>query len=88
MVSIYVINTNLVDIDKGRYFYGFPHESILGPLLFNIDICDFFIVDITSGIVNYAEDTTPYECDQHCNNMISNLEVAVIKFSVGLSIIV
>ena len=42
MVSIYVINANLVNIDKGRYFYGFPHESILGPLLFNIDICDFF----------------------------------------------
>ena len=48
----------------------------------------FFVVDITSDIVNYAEDTTPYECDQHCDNMISNLEVAVIKFSVGLSIVV
>ena len=42
MVSIYVINTNLVDIDKGRHFYGFPRESILGPLLLNIDIYDFF----------------------------------------------
>ena len=48
----------------------------------------FFIVDITSDIVNYAEDTTPYECDQHFDNMISNLELAVIKFSVGLSIII
>ena len=48
----------------------------------------FFVVDITSDIVNYAEDTTPYECDQHCDNMISNLEVAVIKFSVVLSIII
>ena len=45
--------------------YGVPHRSILGNLLFNIDICDLFCVVITSFIVNYADNKTPCKCDQH-----------------------
>ena len=59
--------------------YGVPQGSVLGPLLFNIDICGLFFVDITSDIANYADDTTPYECDQHCDNLINNMELTVEK---------
>ena len=36
--------------------------SILGPLLFNIDICDLFFTDMSSDIANYADDNTRFEC--------------------------
>ena len=46
-------------ISKLVISYGVPQGSMLDLLLFN---------NITSGIANYAGDTTPYESDQHCDN--------------------
>ena len=49
-------------------------------MLFNIDTtCDLFFVDITSDIADYADDTTPYICDKHFYNLISNLKFTVNK---------
>ena len=59
--------------------YGVPQGSILGPLLFNIDIFDLFFADINFDIANYADDTIPYESDERCDNLIINMELTVDK---------
>ena len=60
-----------------RYFeiiYGAPQGCNLGPLPFNIYICDM-IFDITEcDIASYADDNAPYNFDFSLDSAISNLE--------------
>ena len=41
-------------------FQGVPQGSILGPLLFNLFLCDLFLFVEEVNIMSYADDSTPY----------------------------
>ena len=54
---------------------------MLGPLLFNIDLIDFFLEFEDDNTTSYADNTTPYSCAQNVLSVISELQgIAKIVF--------
>ena len=51
-----------------------PQGSILGPLLFNIFICDMFYFLEDFDIANYADDSTPYCAGKSAEFVVISLE--------------
>ena len=58
---------------------GVRQGSVLGPLLFNIDLIDLFYECKGSNIANYADDTTPYTSGENIRAVISVLQSSAFR---------
>ena len=55
-------------------FYGIPQGSILGPLIFNIFLCDLFYFLEGVPVASYADDTTSYTVNKTNDLVIKEIE--------------
>ena len=56
--------------------FAVPQGSILGPLLFNVFLCDLFPIMENIDIASYADDNTSYTTGNSMEEVIQKLENA------------
>ena len=56
-----------------------PQGPILGPILFNIFLCDLFFIIDTTDTRSYADDSTPYSVEKSQCDRETKLQKASVK---------
>ena len=59
--------------------FAVAQGSILGPLLFNMFLCDFFLIMKETSFASYADDNSPYVTPENLDDVIKSLEEDSIK---------
>ena len=86
LIQSYLTGRKRVKIDHfyrswEEILFGVPQGSILGPLLFNIFVCDLFdFIDNDVNIGSYADDTTPYVSAKNNEEVIKALTLQLTCF--------
>ena len=78
------INENFSD--RTDIEFGVPQGSVLGPILFNIDMINLFYECEDSNVSSYADDTTLHSYATDIPNVALEIQPLQLNFSVGLKI--
>ena len=65
--------------DRTDYEFGVAQGSILGPILYNINMTDLFYECEDSNVASYADDTTPYSCATDIPSVALELQASATK---------